>query len=383
MASFVPWRQHLCCRRLTRCDVRSHPPAVLNRSAPLVVLFFFSLFLFDACQHSTSKTAIEFTKIPVADVGGPDKMDAIEGRATGVRPGQQLVLYARSEGRWWIQPFAREPFTKIQSDATWKNETHLGMEYAAMVVDPGETPPPTTEVLPSRGGGIAAVAVVKGQSPESSPAPPKTLHFSGYDWIVRSGLSYRGRSRNSFDPANAWTDENAALHLRIAKNQDGWTCAEVQTTRSLGYGTYMFVVRDISHLEPSAVLTLFTWDGTGTDENRRELDTEISRWGYRENENAQYVVQPYYIPTNVLRFNAPAGVLTHAFHWEPARVTFTTYAGSQVSAPTRPLNQHVFTSGVPKAGGEVARINLYLFGKGDVPLQHENEIVVEAFKYYP
>jgi hypothetical protein len=28
-------------------------------------------------------------------------------------------------------------------------------------------------------------------------------------------------------------------------------------------------------------------------------------------------------------------------------------------------------------------MNLYVFGKGEVPLQHENEIVVEAFKYYP
>src|SRR5580704_5549686 len=191
MASFVPWRQHLCCRRLTRCDGSSHPPAVLNRSAAQVVLFFSCLFLLDACQHGTFGPSIEFTKIPVADIGGPDKMNVIEGRATGVRPGQQIVLYARSEGRWWIQPFAREPFTKIQSDSNWKNETHLGMEYAALVVDPGETPPPTTEVLPSRGGGVAAVAVVKGQSPESSPEPPKTLHFSGYDWIVRSGLSYR------------------------------------------------------------------------------------------------------------------------------------------------------------------------------------------------
>ena len=63
---------------------------------------------------------------------------------------------------------------------------------------------------------------------------------------------------NSFDPANAWTDENGALHLRVTKNQDGWSCAEVRLTRSLGYGTYLFVVRDISHLEPSAVLTLFT-----------------------------------------------------------------------------------------------------------------------------
>jgi hypothetical protein len=144
------------------------------------------------------------------------------------------------------------------------------------------------------------------------------------------------------------------------------------------------VVRDISHLGPSTVLTLFTWDGMiGTDENRQELDIEMSRWGLSNNENAQYVVQPYYIPTNIVRFNAPPGVLTHAFRWEPGQVTFTTYVGAQVNGRAQPVNQHVFTSHVPAAGGEVARINLYVIGWGKVPLQSENEIVVEKFKYYP
>src|ERR1700730_5641691 len=383
MAAFAPWRQRSCRRRVNRCDLKSQAPPVLNGSARLSVIFPFCLFLLYACQHGISKPSIEFTKIPVSAVGGLDNMDTIEGRVSGVRPEHRIVLYAKSGGRWWIQPFARDPlFTKIQADSKWKNVTHLGKEYAALLVDPSYSPPQTAELLPATGGSVAAVAVVKGQTADPS-SPPKMLHFSGYDWLVRDLLSYRAGSMNSFDRANAWTDKNGALHLRVKKNQDGWSCAEVQLTRSLGYGTYLFVVRDISHLEPSAVLTLFIWDGLGTDENRRELDTEVSRWGSRNNENAQYVVQPYYMPTNVVRFNAPADVLTHALHWEPLQVTFTTYAGSQVTGRSHPLNQHVFTSGVPTAAGEVARINLYVFGKGEVPLQHENEIVVEKFEYYP
>jgi hypothetical protein len=83
---------------------------------------------------------------------------------------------------------------------------------------------------------------------------------------------------SSFIPANAWTDEKGALHLRIAKGQapGSWTCAEVRLTRSLGYGTYTFVVRDATHTELSAVLTLFAWDDLGTEQKRRELDVEIS-----------------------------------------------------------------------------------------------------------
>ena len=384
MASFAAWRQRLCCRRLNRCELRCPAPAVLNRSGRLSVLFLFCLLLLDACQHGISKPSIEFTKIPVAAVGGLDNMDTVEGRVIGVRPEQRIVLYAKSGGRWWIQPFARDPlFTKIQGDSKWKNVTHLGEEYAALLVDPSYSPSQTTDVGPATGGAVVAVTVVKGQTADPS-SPPKMLHFSGYDWLVRDLLSYRGGSMNSFDPANAWTDEHGALHLRVRKNQDGWSCAEVRLTRSLGYGTYLFVVRDISHLEPSAVLSLFTWDGmVGTDENRQELDIEMSRWGVPKDENAQYVVQPYYIPTNVVRFNVPGGVLTHAFRWEPGQVTFTTYAGAQVTGRARPLNQHVFAARVPAPGGEAARINLYVVGWGKVPLQRENEIVVEKFKYYP
>ena len=383
MAGFAPGRQRSCCRRLNRCDLKSQAPPVLNGSARLRVIFPFCLLLY-ACQHRISKPSIEFTKIPVAAVGGLDNMDTIAGRVIGVRPEQGIVLYAKSGGRWWIQPFARDPlFTKIQGDSKWKNVTHLGEEYAALLVDPTYSPPQTTEVLPVIAGAVAAVAVVKGQTADPS-SPPKTVHFSGYDWSVRDLLSYRGGTMNSFDPANAWIDEKGALHLRVTKNQDGWGCAEVQLTRSLGYGTYLFVVRDISHLEPSAVLSLFTWDGmVGTDENRQELDIEMSRWGVPNNENAQYVVQPYYIPTNIVRFNVPAGVLTHAFRWEPGQVSFTTYAGAQVTGRAHPLNQHIFTAHVPAAGGEVARINLYVFGWGKAQLQRENEIVVEKFKYYP
>ena len=356
-------------------------PQSLARSS--LLLFFCSLLL-DGCQHGASKPSVEFTKIPMSAVGGLDNMDTVEGKVIGVRPEQRIVLYAKSGGRWWIQPFARDPlFTEIQRDSKWKNVTHLGEEYAALLVDPSFSPAQITESLPATGGGVAAVTVVKGQTPDPS-SPPKMLHFSGYDWLVRDLLRYRGGSMNSFDPANAWTDENGALHLRVTKNRDGWSCAEVRLTQSLGYGTYLFVVRDISHLEPSAVLTLFTWDGmVGTDENHQELDIELSRWGVLNNDNAQYVVQPYYIPTNIVRFNAPAGVLTHAFRWEPGQVTFTTYVGAQVTGRAHSLNQHVFTAHVPAAGGELAGINLYVFGWGKVSLQREDEIVVEAFRYYP
>ena len=76
-------------------------------------------------------------------------------------------------------------------------------------------------------------------------------------------------------------------------------------TRALGYGTYAFVVRDTSQLDPAAAMGLLTWDDQGVDQNHRELDIEISRWGDGSTD-AQYVVQPYYVAANVVALHPAA-----------------------------------------------------------------------------
>ena len=357
----------------------------VSATAQTKVLLLLSCIFLSGCRSKPHEVqpSIEFTRVPAADLGGPDKTDTIEGRVNGARAGQKIVLYAHgSDELWWVQPFAERPFTQIQPDSRWKSETHLGTEYAAMLVDPGYTPPDTAEILPPSSTGVVVVAVIKGKGPAPPRIPPKTIRFSGYDWTARSAATFRGGSRNTFDFANAWADENGALHLRIAKNQGQWTCAEVKLTRSLGYGTYAFTVRDVSHLEPSAVLTLFTWDDTGTEQKRNELDIEISRWGYRRNENAQYVVQPYYIPANVFPFAVPSGVVTYSFRWSPGEVTFSSSLGT-IPTGTHVVSNHVFKSGVPSAGGDLVHMNLYVFGTGEAPLTKETEVVIEKFVYLP
>ena len=217
--------------------------------------------------------------------GGSDRTIRIAGRVTGAAPGQRIVLYARS-GHWWVQPLTVQPFTTVQPDGSWENTTHLGTEYAALLVDAAFRPPDTTESLPTAGGSVAAVATVKGTGHYSDA--PKVLTFSGYEWQVRQIPSDRG-GQNDYDPANAWTDAEGLLHLRLAKRDGHWTSAEVILTRSLGYGTYAFTVRDTSTLDPAAAFGMITWDEEALDQNHRELDIEISQWGDPSVPNAQYV----------------------------------------------------------------------------------------------
>jgi hypothetical protein len=199
---------------------------------------------------------------------------------------------------------------------------------------------------------------------------------------VRDVPSERGGWTNRYEPDNAWTDADGALHLRVASGSAGWTCAEVILTRSLGYGTYSFVVRDVSRLPPAVVMGLFTWDDVAGDQRFREMDIEVSRWGDPANANMQFVIQPYYVPANVSRFQAPAGTLTHTLRWELGRASFRTRRGSGAGAGGV-VAEHVFTSGVPQPGNETVRMNLYVFGNPPLTLPSPMEVVIESFEYVP
>jgi hypothetical protein len=371
-------------------QLRLMVPVFLQRSLLLVFCIVLT-----GCHSSPKNSAptVAFSKVPAAYQESPYKIhifqgrdyktDIIEGRATGARPGQRIVLYTKTDGRWGVYRRSGQAFTNIEPDGRWKTSIQLGTQYAALLVDPTYNPPDQTESLPIVGNGVVALAVVNGEGPAPVLPSPKILNFSGYEWTTSAGPIFRAGSRNFFDPANVWTDERGALHLRISGSPEKWAAAEVKLTRSLGYGTYRFEVRDVSHLEPSAVLTLITWDGVGSERNRRELDVELSRWGYIDNDNAHYVVQPYYVPANIVRFRVPSGIFTHSFRWEPGQVTFSTTAGSANSSSARLINQHVFTSGVPSPGGESVRISLYVFHQSQIPLKNENEVIIDKFEYLP
>jgi len=89
-------------------------------------------------SHQIHKPGIEFTQIPRAVVvGGPEDLDHINGRVVDGVPGAQVVIYARSEGTWWVQPFRSRAFTEVGSDGGCGNFTPLGTDYAALLVSPG------------------------------------------------------------------------------------------------------------------------------------------------------------------------------------------------------------------------------------------------------
>jgi len=351
----------------------------IKRRLPVILAVLLCAAFYGCKSRDANSPSVHIDDVPIASAGGPAQMDFVSGTVHGAASGQQIVLYARG-GNWWIQPTVRDPFTHIQPNGSWKNATHLGTEYAALLVEPGYQPAAKVASLPPLGKGVVAETVVPGKV--GSPVVQKTIHFSGYDWSVRAAASARGGQTNAYDPSNAWVDDKGYLHLRMGPYNGQWTCAEVFLTRSLGYGTYSFVVEDTSRLEPSAVEGLFILGEEQSDDTRRELDVELGRWANPSRVNAQYVVQPYYVPQNIFRLDAPPGTNVYSFRWEPDAASFS---GNRAHAPAgaKPFAEHVFTSGIPRNTGEMVHIDLYDFHHATNRLAAPTEVVIEKFQYLP
>src|SRR6202166_275311 len=365
----------------TRIEVA---PATCPLFGILGAIVFLSAVVLVACRSGKPQEtpAITFTKIPPGAKGGRERVDAISGSVSGARPGQRIVIYAKS-GPWRVQPWPEHTFTSIKPDSTWDTQTHLGYEYAALLVNADYHPAPTIDVAPTVGGSVEALRIVNGVG--SLPdLPIVPLRFSGYDWKVRTVSAARGGLNNLYDADNAWTDQSGALHLRVSNKPAGWTCAQVIIARSLGYGTYNFVIRDTARLDPAVVLSLHTYDDLAGEQHFREWDIEIGRWGRTASrENAQFGIQPFYVPGNLARFTESPGTLTYSMLWEPGRAVFKAFRGNSIRSNARPFYEHSFTAGVPSPGQELLEAMFYIVASKKSPLQKNTEVIIDKFEYLP
>jgi hypothetical protein len=364
-----------------RCIFNGASMIAFRGPSCVAIVVLCSLLMGCGHRQSNSSPSIEFTAIPEADWGGSATVEKIQGYAKGFKTGQRILLFAKN-GSWYVQPSIQTPFTAIGPDSTWKSSVHLGTEYAALLVEPGyPSPLPTADVLPGKGGGVVAVATVRAAP---GPLAPKKIRFSGYEWQVRQLPSDAGGMSNANRASNVWTDDKGWLHLRITHEGGEWAGAELNLSRSLGYGSYFFVVHQAPRFEPGTVMGLFTYDHFEPEPNHREIDIELTQWGDPAIKNAQFVLQPYYVPANVFRFMSPADAkLTHSFRWEAGRVSFKTVQEGPPGLKSRVLAEHVFTSGIPSPGEEEVHLNLYVYGRSRTPQQKGVEVVVEKFQYLP
>jgi PAS domain S-box-containing protein len=198
-----------------------------------------------ACRATQkSAPAIEFTRVPLAGEGGPDRTETIEGRVIRARPGERIVLYAHW-GAWWVQPRVDQPFTTIEADSTWRNSSHLGTQYAALLVDPSYQPPASIDTLPTTGLGVVALAVVKGRPVFwqtwwfllAATMTSAVIAAAYFRYRIRRSASEEERFREAIDtiPAMTFTATSDGSNLFVNKRWTEYAGLSVEQTSGAGW----------------------------------------------------------------------------------------------------------------------------------------------------
>jgi hypothetical protein len=345
----------------------------------LLVAFF---PLLNGCTRSSS---IIFLEVPPASSGGIGTSGVIRGKVLGRHSGRHIVLYAFADSRWWVQPFESAAHTEISDDGSWRAQIHLGTEYAAVLSKEDSQPSQYLDALPTVGKTIDAIAVARAGGIEiatpEDPSRETTLRFSGLQWKVRTIPGDRGSKTNDYSSDNAFVDDSGALHLRLSRSSHGWVCSEINSIRSFGYGTYTLDISDVAQLEPAVMFSAFTYFDRPLDGDHRELAVRLTRRGVASNTNAEFSIEPSFVPANFYHFNVPPGPLQLNMNWHPDDGEFT------VSRDQMPLKQPFvswpFMTGMPIPNDAQVYINLCNYGYAPSPPTHDAEVVVKSFEFFP
>lgn len=129
-----------------------------SKRSILWVIAFLALLV--ACQSNASiKPEIQITEVPPKGAG-PDRVERIAGTVSGVNTKECKVIVFAQTDTWYVQPYIETSDTEIKNSNTWQTDTHLGSQYAALLVNNSYKPPKTTGRLPEVGGPILAIVVV-------------------------------------------------------------------------------------------------------------------------------------------------------------------------------------------------------------------------------
>ncbi len=200
-------------------------------------------------------------------------------------------------------------------------------------------------------------------------------------------------SSDRFDPGpNFWSNDPSVvsvaadgLHLKITQIDGVWQCGEVYLTHSLGYGTYTVQVSSyLDQLGLNIIASpLFIYADVG-----QELDNEYSGTGglIPAPDNAQFVVQPFTVSGNIVRYIQPSTAqFTTQIEWKADHVTFSAWNGWATSPTSDNLiYQWTYTgSYIPPPGQERVHINLWL-NNGSAPTGGiGDEMTINSFTYNP
>ncbi len=307
----------------------------------------------------------------------------VSGTACNIDTATIKVVGFALTNQWYVQPYITSPWTNISSDGTWTVYTHPWDVFVAVLADPAKYSPPSTSITnPALDPNVLAW--------DMYPPGQATVSFSGYSWGIKSTGS---QPTYRFDPGpNFWSSnpsvvsvQGDGLHLKITQLDGNWVCSEVFLQNSLGYGTYtMKVASRLDNLDTNIVAApMFIYASTSA-----ELDNEYSGMGglIPSPNNAQFVVQPYFVSGNIVRYLQPTtSQFTTQIEWRADHVTFTSWNGwSDSPLAGDIIYQWTYTGPyIPAVGSERVRINLWLLNGAAPTNGVGDEMVISSFSFNP
>ena len=339
--------------------------------------------------------AVEAPEIVITDYppcGSTAQLEGVVSNAENLQD-YAVTAYIFVGGYGWvIKPTAASPKTPILEDGTFEiNLTTGTMDDLAEIILVGvvksdaHIPIVTGGDLPDN---IPFLASVK-QKRDVSPCH-RNIRWSGVDWWVKTSRGGRlGPGGNVFGdtPENVFVDEQGNLHLKIIYDDGVWKCPEIVSLDTFGYGRYEFELETFPVLDPNIVFGFFTWENGVPLEYNREIDIEFSQWGDSSAPNAQYVVQPWQLETNIERFDLDSipGTSFHRFDWQPESIHFQSISCRKDDVePENMLADWLYTgSNIPATSEEKVRLNLWIMDGHSSPSDgQEQEVVIKRFRHY-
>lgn len=373
-----------------------------------------------------------------------------------------IAFFINYYGTWWTKPSGIRPILPINSNQTFEifpwysyGTDIYADTFAAFVV-----PLTYSNSIPIVLGNLSIPAEIYSNSIAKVIFDRRTtkdfISFAGYNWEKKVTIDDTYNWGGTFDPGSNWwgqgpgnisVDNNGKLHLSIFYTNNFWSCSEVISYNSFGYGLYRFKVEtNMSNFPARIILGMFTYsDDPGVNKGHREIDFEFSNGAVvaeGTSNNWQNVIQPWNTPGNRTRFSAPANMnkSVHEFLWTSNSVSFNNFSEYSndvincevVSAPTvhfnnsvnRGLHQstsktntsmnisypgglpnsqfykanflsltgnpspfyvHTFTNGIPQADQEKVHLNLWLHnGWSDgLDTSKKYEVIISDFEFIP
>lgn len=216
-----------------------------------------------------------------------------------------------------------------------------------------------------------------------------TIKFSGYEWETRTAKK-QGPGPNDWNSKNAFVDAEGRLHLKISRQADRWSCAEITSKKLFGFGRYQFqVIGGIDRLDKNVVLGLFNYPAPNADpDTTNEIDIEFAHWGNDSYPIGNYTIWPakpgFKQTSKTFDFKLKDDKTTHRFLWKSDSIKYQSLAGFQED------NKNEFASFLFKPENpfdlipqkkEPVHLNLWLF-HGQAPLDgKEVEIIIKSFVF--